>query len=70
MILDEFEEAVRPAGSDDGAGAVVVTGAGGAFCAGTDLADLAELGECFGSDDRREGVVAFPERRPAAFTRR
>ncbi|MGH9211108.1 MAG: enoyl-CoA hydratase/isomerase family protein, partial [Acidimicrobiales bacterium] len=40
-ILDEFEDAIRRAGSDDAAGAVVVTGAGGAFCAGTDLVDLA-----------------------------
>jgi enoyl-CoA hydratase/carnithine racemase len=44
-ILHEFEEAVRRAGSDEGVGAVVVTGAGGAFCAGTDLADLAETPE-------------------------
>ena len=44
-ILAEFEDAVRRAGSDDSVGAVVVTGAGGAFCAGTDLADLAETPE-------------------------
>jgi enoyl-CoA hydratase/carnithine racemase len=41
-ILDEFEEAIRRVGSDDTVRAVVVTGAGGAFCAGTDLADLAD----------------------------
>jgi enoyl-CoA hydratase/carnithine racemase len=41
-ILAEFEDAIREAGADDTVGAVVVTGAGGAFCAGTDLADLAE----------------------------
>ncbi len=41
-VLAEFEEAIRTAGSDDAVRAVVVTGAGGAFCAGTDLADLAE----------------------------
>ena len=44
-ILAEFEEAIRRAGADDGVGAVVLTGAGGAFCAGTDLADLAETPE-------------------------
>jgi enoyl-CoA hydratase/carnithine racemase len=44
-ILHEFEEAVRRAGSDDAVHAVVVTGAGGAFCAGTDLADLADTPE-------------------------
>jgi enoyl-CoA hydratase/carnithine racemase len=47
-ILAEFEEAIRTAGSDDAVRAVVVTGAGGAFCAGTDLVDLAET-----SDDER-----------------
>jgi enoyl-CoA hydratase/carnithine racemase len=41
-VLHEFEAAVRRAGADDAAGAVVVTGAGGAFCAGTDLTDLAD----------------------------
>ncbi|MGH9214224.1 MAG: enoyl-CoA hydratase/isomerase family protein [Acidimicrobiales bacterium] len=49
-ILREFEEAIRYAGDDDAAGAVVVTGAGGAFCAGTDLVDLADTPE-----DQRSG---------------
>jgi 2-(1,2-epoxy-1,2-dihydrophenyl)acetyl-CoA isomerase len=49
-VLGEFEEAIRAAGSDDSVRAVVVTGAGGAFCAGIDLADLAETPE-----DRRSG---------------
>jgi enoyl-CoA hydratase/carnithine racemase len=44
-ILHEFEEAIREAGADDTVHAVVVTGAGGAFCAGTDLADLADTPE-------------------------
>ena len=44
-VLAEFEEAIRRAGADDDVGAVVLTGAGGAFCAGTDLADLAETPE-------------------------
>jgi enoyl-CoA hydratase/carnithine racemase len=44
-VLAEFEEAIRRAGADHGVGAVVLTGAGGAFCAGTDLADLAETPE-------------------------
>jgi enoyl-CoA hydratase/carnithine racemase len=44
-ILDEFHQALRRAGADDAAGAVVITGAGGAFCAGTDLADLAATPE-------------------------
>lgn len=39
-MLADFVETVRKAGADDEARAVIVTGAGGAFCAGTDLADL------------------------------
>ena len=49
-ILAEFHEAIRRAGTDESVGAVVLTGAGGAFCAGTDLADLAETPE-----DERSG---------------
>ena len=44
-ILHEFEAAIGQAGSDEGVHAVVITGAGGAFCAGTDLADLADTPE-------------------------
>jgi enoyl-CoA hydratase/carnithine racemase len=40
-ILDEFRESIGRAGRDPDAHAVVITGAGGAFCAGTDLSDLA-----------------------------
>ena len=60
-ILAEFQEAIHRAGSDDSVGAVVVTGAGGAFCAGTDLADLAETPE----DERlgRRGAVGAERRR-------
>src|ERR671922_1730235 len=39
-MLAEFIETVRKAGADDEARVLIVTGAGGAFCAGTDLADL------------------------------
>jgi enoyl-CoA hydratase/carnithine racemase len=39
-MLAEFIEAVRKAGADDDARVVIVTGSGGSFCAGTDLADL------------------------------
>ncbi|HKE76570.1 MAG TPA: enoyl-CoA hydratase/isomerase family protein [Acidimicrobiales bacterium] len=54
--LHEFDEAIRRAGSDDGVGAVVVTGAGGAFCAGTDLTDLAGTPEDERSRRGREGA--------------
>ena len=40
-MLDGFLEAVERAGGDDAARAVIVTGSGGSFCAGTDLSDLA-----------------------------
>jgi enoyl-CoA hydratase len=39
-MLAEFIETVRKAGADDEARVIIVTGSGGAFCAGTDLADL------------------------------
>lgn len=40
-LLADFHEAVRRAAEDDKVLAVVLTGAGGAFSAGTDLSDLA-----------------------------
>jgi len=40
-ILAMFHEAIARAADDAAARAVVITGAGGAFCAGTDLSDLA-----------------------------
>lgn len=49
-ILAEFLEAVKYAGEDEQARVVIVTGAGGAFCAGTDLADLQTV-----PGERREG---------------
>jgi enoyl-CoA hydratase len=39
-MLAAFDEAVRRAGDDDHARVVIITGSGGAFCAGTDLSDL------------------------------
>jgi enoyl-CoA hydratase len=42
-MLGDFIEAVRRAGADGEVRVVIVTGAGGAFCAGTDLADLASV---------------------------
>ena len=36
----EFERLIRKAGDEDAVQVLVVTGAGGAFCAGTDLSDL------------------------------
>ena len=42
-LLNEFIEAVARAGADPGARVVIITGSGGSFCAGTDLADLATV---------------------------
>jgi 2-(1,2-epoxy-1,2-dihydrophenyl)acetyl-CoA isomerase len=41
-VLEEFLAAVDRAADDEGARVVVITGAGGAFCAGTDLSDLSD----------------------------
>ncbi len=54
-VLGEFQEAVTRASADPAALAVVITGAGGAFCAGIDLSDLAhtpaEARSARGGDD-------------------
>lgn len=42
-MLAEFTETVLRAGSDPAVSALIVTGVPGAFCAGTDLADLASI---------------------------
>jgi enoyl-CoA hydratase len=42
-MLADFIDTVRRAGADDSARVLIVTGAGGAFCAGTDLSDLATI---------------------------
>jgi enoyl-CoA hydratase/carnithine racemase len=42
-MLNEFLLAVERAGADPEARVVIVTGSGGSFCAGTDLADLATV---------------------------
>lgn len=42
-MLGDFLDAVGRAGDDDDARVVIVTGVPGAFCAGTDLADLATV---------------------------
>lgn len=42
-ILGEFIQTVADAGADDAIAVLVITGVPGAFCAGTDLADLASI---------------------------
>jgi enoyl-CoA hydratase len=54
-MLGAFIEAVGKAGEDDRVRVLIVTGSGGAFCAGTDLADLATIpGETRGVRGRAE----------------
>ncbi len=50
-------DALRAASDDDGVGAVVFTGAGKAFCAGTDLLEMAETVD--GTAGSRDGFPAF-----------
>jgi len=44
-MLREFLERVREAGEDPGTSVLIITGVPGAFCAGTDLSDLADTPE-------------------------
>jgi enoyl-CoA hydratase/carnithine racemase len=67
-MLGAFIETVAKAGADEAVRVVIVTGAGGAFCAGTDLADLATVpGETRGvrgkaeDDHRWWPLIACPK---------
>ncbi len=54
-VLADFTAAVWRAADDDAARAVIITGAGGAFCAGTDLSELDDTPEDQrGTRSRRE----------------
>jgi enoyl-CoA hydratase len=54
-MLHKFTECVNEAGVDDRVRVLIVTGSGGAFCAGTDLADLSTIpGESRGTRGRAD----------------
>jgi enoyl-CoA hydratase len=61
-MLGTFIETIRKAGEDERVRVLIVTGAGGAFCAGTDLADLATVpGESRGvRGEASEGARWWP----------
>ena len=54
-MADELEHAFRRASTDDAVGAIIVTGAGRAFCAGM---DLATSGNVFGLDETLHPTLA------------
>jgi enoyl-CoA hydratase/carnithine racemase len=54
-MANELIEAFRRAGADDAVGAIIVTGAGKAFCAGM---DLAVAGNVFGLDESLQPTIA------------
>jgi len=54
-MADELEHAFRYASEDESVGAIVVTGAGRAFCAGM---DLSSPGNVFGLDERQRPTLA------------
>ena len=54
-MADELEHAFHRASADDSVGAIVVTGAGRAFCAGM---DLATTGNVFGLDETQHPTLA------------
>jgi enoyl-CoA hydratase len=61
-MLFAFIEKVREVSADDAVRVLIVTGSGGAFCAGTDLADLSTIpGETRGvRGEAHEGDVWWP----------
>jgi enoyl-CoA hydratase/carnithine racemase len=64
VLYHAAAQALRDAAADDGVGAVVLTGAGKTFSAGTDLLEMAAIvptdgGELGARDDRPQGQAGF-----------
>src|SRR3546814_20867173 len=59
-VLGEFHAAIARAADDEAARAVIITGAGGAFCAGTDLSHLAATPPDERSGRRAASAPAVP----------
>jgi enoyl-CoA hydratase/carnithine racemase len=55
QMADELEHAFRRASTDESVGAIIVTGAGRAFCAGM---DLASAGNVFGLDEGQRPTLS------------
>ena len=59
-MANELEHAFKTASDDDNVGAIVVTGAGKAFCAGM---DLSKQGNVFGLNEQLQPTIADMEQR-------
>lgn len=67
-MVDELEAVAKAADADRSVRALVLRGAGGHFCAGGDIKDMARLRQAQGRDDADEVVAAYNRRFGAMLT--